>query len=170
MQIILQVDKLEFIVKINSLNGSEAVFEIEGKSFHLKALNVNENQIEFKSSGQKYSLVASMSESGDYYVDFGDVYYRMRRMDVMVHEDVFGSSDPSMGSTGKITSPMPGKVIKIVAGLNQKVSKGDVLMVVEAMKMENNIIAPRDAEVLSLNVAEGDMVDGSTELLELSED
>ncbi|PKO95152.1 MAG: hypothetical protein CVU14_12330, partial [Bacteroidetes bacterium HGW-Bacteroidetes-9] len=69
-----------------------------------------------------------------------------------------------------IVSPMPGKVLKVNVSEGDKVIKGEVLMVVEAMKMENNILSPKDAVVDKLLVKEGDMVDGSSRLLHLTED
>jgi biotin carboxyl carrier protein len=48
-----------------------------------------------------------------------------------------------------------------------EVKKGNVLLIVEAMKMENNIVSPKDAVVEKVNVKAGDMVDGSLELVVL---
>jgi propionyl-CoA carboxylase alpha chain/3-methylcrotonyl-CoA carboxylase alpha subunit len=47
----------------------------------------------------------------------------------------------------------------------QKVKKGDLLLVVEAMKMENNIISPKEGKIDKINVKTGEMVNGSKELL-----
>ena len=63
---------------------------------------------------------------------------------------------------------MPGQVIKVNVKKGQKVDKGDVLMVVEAMKMENTILAPRKGLVEAVNVKTGSMVDGTTELVKLA--
>lgn len=59
----------------------------------------------------------------------------------------------------KITAPMPGKILKVVAAAGQAVKKGDVLVVLEAMKMENDIVAPADGTVASINVAAGQSVE-----------
>jgi biotin carboxyl carrier protein len=69
--------------------------------------------------------------------------------------------------SGNIVSPMPGRVLKIMVSEGEEVSKGQVLMVVEAMKMENNILCPKDGVVDKLLVKEGDMVDGSARLVQL---
>ncbi|MBP2644694.1 MAG: gcdC [Firmicutes bacterium] len=57
-----------------------------------------------------------------------------------------------------IVSPMPGKVIKVISKAQDKVNKGDVLMILEAMKMQNEISAPVSGTVKSLNVEEGQSV------------
>ena len=57
-----------------------------------------------------------------------------------------------------VKSPMPGTILKVKASLNSSVKKGDVLVVLEAMKMENDIVAPCDGTVKSLNIAQGQSV------------
>ena len=59
----------------------------------------------------------------------------------------------------KVNAPMPGKILKTVAAAGQAVKKGEVLLVLEAMKMENEIVAPQDGTVASINVAVGDSVE-----------
>jgi 3-methylcrotonyl-CoA carboxylase alpha subunit len=62
---------------------------------------------------------------------------------------------------------MPGKVIKVSAAVGQRVAKGQEILVVEAMKMENAIRAPRDGTVRSLTARVGDMVGPGAVLAEL---
>jgi len=72
--------------------------------------------------------------------------------------------------SGGLTAPMPGKVLAINIGDGDQVSKGQVLLVLEAMKMEHQISAPRDGTVTSVNVSEGDQVANSELLIELAEE
>ena len=65
---------------------------------------------------------------------------------------------------------MPGKILKINVKEGEKVKRGTVLLVVEAMKMENNIVAGTDAIVEKLNVSEGEMVDTDKQLVLLNTD
>ena len=55
----------------------------------------------------------------------------------------------------KIECPMPGTIIRIEVSHGDSVKKGDVLMVLEAMKMENEIMSPRDCKILSVNIPKG---------------
>ena len=68
----------------------------------------------------------------------------------------------------KIESPMPGKILAIKANAGQAVKKGDVVMILEAMKMENEITAPEDGTVASINVAVGDSVESGDTLASLN--
>ena len=70
-------------------------------------------------------------------------------------------------ASGGLEAPMPGKVIAVNVAPGQAVKKGDELLVVEAMKMENAIRAPRDGTVRSVAARVGDMVGPGAVLVEL---
>lgn len=63
------------------------------------------------------------------------------------------------GAGESITSPMPGTILAVNVAVGDSVKKGDVLMILEAMKMENEIMAPHDAKVTSVAVAKGTAVE-----------
>ena len=67
----------------------------------------------------------------------------------------------STGTQGseKVTSPMPGTILNVAVKAGQAVKTGDVLVVLEAMKMENEIKAAHDATVASVEVSKGESVD-----------
>jgi glutaconyl-CoA/methylmalonyl-CoA decarboxylase subunit gamma len=54
-----------------------------------------------------------------------------------------------------ITSPMPGTILKVNVSAGDAVKKGQVLLILEAMKMENEIVAPKDGKIASVNVEKG---------------
>jgi len=68
----------------------------------------------------------------------------------------------------KVNSPMPGKIISIKAKIGDKVKKGDVILILEAMKMENEIVAPSEGTVASINVNPGQSVEAGTLLATLN--
>ena len=59
----------------------------------------------------------------------------------------------------QVTAPMPGTILKVNTAQGAAVKKGDILVVLEAMKMENEILAPRDGTVAQVAVAKGNTVD-----------
>ncbi len=69
---------------------------------------------------------------------------------------------------GRIVAPMPGTVLSINCENGQAVKKGDVLLVLEAMKMENEIQAPADGKVAEVKVAKGQSVDAGEILVQLT--
>ena len=74
------------------------------------------------------------------------------------------------GAAGSVTiaSPMPGKILSVKASVGASVKKGEVLMILEAMKMENEIVASEDGTVASINVGAGDSVEAGDTLATLN--
>ncbi len=66
-----------------------------------------------------------------------------------------------------VVAPMPGTILSVNVGSGDQVKKGDVLVVLEAMKMENEIQAPKDGVVASVNVAKGASVNSGDVLVSL---
>ena len=63
-------------------------------------------------------------------------------------------------------SPVTGIVVKVGAQVGQQIQSGDTLLVLEAMKMETNITAPRNGKIAKINVKQGDSVQGGMVLVE----
>ncbi len=70
---------------------------------------------------------------------------------------------------GRLTAPMPGRVVQLLVAAGDAVRQGQPLIVVEAMKMEHTIAAPRDGTVEAVRYAVGDLVEEGTELIALAE-
>ncbi len=68
---------------------------------------------------------------------------------------------------GVVSAPMAGKVLKVPVSVGAKVKAGDVLVVLEAMKMETNVNAGSDGEVKEILVKEGDSVDAGAGLVKV---
>ena len=68
----------------------------------------------------------------------------------------------------KVDAPMPGNILDIKVSAGASVNKGDVLVVLEAMKMENDIVAPQSGTVATVNVAKGDTVEAGATLITLN--
>ena len=68
----------------------------------------------------------------------------------------------------QVTAPMPGKVVAVKASVGQAVKKGEVVLVLEAMKMEIPVVAPEDGTVASIDVAVGDTVEAGAVLATLN--
>jgi 3-methylcrotonyl-CoA carboxylase alpha subunit len=71
-------------------------------------------------------------------------------------------------SGGRLTAPMPGRVIQLLVAPGEAVQRGQAMMVIEAMKMEHTIAAPRDGVVQVVHYAAGDPVEEGAELIELA--
>lgn len=108
---------------------------------------------------------AAQPAAGDF-----DVHFDGRTIPVQVRPaGSFGrqKKDTAAGGSGpqRVTSPMPGKVVRILVKPGAEVKARQGLVVVEAMKMENELRAARDGRVREVAVAEGQSVDAGTVLL-----
>ncbi len=74
------------------------------------------------------------------------------------------------GSAGavSVSAPMPGNILKVNVSVGQAVKKGDVICVLEAMKMENDIPAPADGTIASVNVQNGASVNSGDVLVTMN--
>ena len=68
----------------------------------------------------------------------------------------------------KVNAPMPGKILAVKTSVGAAVKKGDVVLVLEAMKMENEIVAPQDGTVASIAVSVGASVESGEVMLTLN--
>jgi biotin carboxyl carrier protein len=71
------------------------------------------------------------------------------------------------GSDNSISSPMPGKVVKLLVNEGDNIKEGETAIIISAMKMESEYKAPKDAVVKKINVSEGDTIEGNQILIEL---
>lgn len=76
----------------------------------------------------------------------------------------------SAGAQGgiKVNAPMPGKILDVKAPAGTAVKKGQVILILEAMKMENEVVAPEDGTVATINVSVGDSVEAGVILATLN--
>ena len=67
-----------------------------------------------------------------------------------------------------IKAPMPGTIVAVMVQLGESVTRGQVLCILEAMKMENEIVAPRDGTVASVSIAKGSTVNAGDPMVSLA--
>ena len=79
-------------------------------------------------------------------------------------------SPAAQGSAGsvKVEAPMPGTILDVKVSVGDSVSSGSVLCILEAMKMENEIVAPQDGTVASINVSKSDSVEAGQVIITLN--
>jgi biotin carboxyl carrier protein len=98
-------------------------------------------------------------EAGNLAVHLANRTFRVHAADVRRHR---AANDTVAASDGlvRIVVPIPGRVSRVLVAPGDQISRGDGIVVVEAMKMENELRAPRDGVVCTIDVEEGQGVEG----------
>ncbi|GAB4285744.1 MAG: hypothetical protein Kow0068_11250 [Marinilabiliales bacterium] len=135
---------------------------------NVEVVYADSEEVDFKYNGESYFAKINKAEQC-LNVLINGKKFELQRNDILVDEAFSGEKTSGGDGENYIKSPMPGKVFKIHVEEGQKVQKNDPLIVIEAMKMENSIVAPKDAIVKKLNVKLGDMIEITTVLIELED-
>lgn len=137
-------------------------------------------KFEFTIKGHKYEVLMQDFDENVAQIEVNGTSY-----EVEVHKEVKTTKTPklvrqpvvskpgegtiSKKDTGvfKVKAPLPGSIFKLNVAVGESVKKGDVLLIMEAMKMENNIMAEKDGVVKAIKVVVGDAVLQEDVLMEL---
>ncbi len=154
------------LLKFESADGEQLVVTLEQTSGQLAArsgdsqitvsdVTVSGNSLSFNDNGVRRQLFISVNDETVALVD------AERTISLKRHARDGGGGDDADGP-GTIVAPMPGKILEIKVAEGDTVSRGDPLLVMEAMKMEQTIAAPRDGTIATVGAKDGDQVgDGS---------
>lgn len=147
--------------------------DLDGRTHIVDARRVNDNvvsmlvQLEGEAAPARSvdAAFASQAVAGDF-----DVHLDGRRIPVQIRPaGAFGRQKKEGAATGtgpqRILAPMPGKVVRVLVKAGDEVKARQGLVVVEAMKMENELRAARDGRVRDVAVTEGQSVDAGAVLL-----
>jgi len=140
--------------------------DLPGGSIDAKVSRAEDGRLAIRLEGDAFTATVVRRAANDGGVDYtlfaGGVSHRLRLVDLL---DV--TQYEAVASTeGAVRSPLPGKIIDLRVKVGDSVSKGQALLVLEAMKMEHTLAAPADGTVKSVRYAVGEQVTEGTELIE----
>ncbi len=168
MRVPVSIEGKVIVVNIKGIGRGFIEGEIDNKPFDAQIIQAQTNQLKIKINGRGETVYCSVNAENKTIVNLHGLNFLCSRNDQL--DETFDYSKGKLYNDQKtLTSPMPGKVIKINVKEGEQVKKGCVMIVVEAMKMENNISAAEDAKVKKVLVRQGDMVDNKMQLIELEE-
>ncbi|MDF9796809.1 3-methylcrotonyl-CoA carboxylase alpha subunit [Catalinimonas alkaloidigena] len=158
----------EMDVEVWKIRGGEYELLSGNEPIPFKILHKDEGKIVYQLNEVEHTAYVSLKEDQSLQISLEGMLFHMRRFDKLADSELIIEEGAKEGAADKLSSPMPGKVIQLNVKNGDKVKKGDVLLIVEAMKMENSIIAPHDATVDEVYVEPDAMVDRNMPLLKLS--
>ena len=130
-------------------------------------------EFKFKISGQDYSATVAEENAGSLVVTVNGQAYQVEVPQTKAAAPVMARGNAGAAQAGgpkNINSELPGTVTKIVAANGQRVKKGDVLLVIEAMKMANDIVSDVEGTVQRIAVTDGQSVNQGDLLVEMVAD
>ncbi len=153
---------------LQSLGNSEYIIKIQEKERNLKILNMTSNRIEFMLDNSyhvaKYldNSIAKMTVVVD---GLQITFDKHSELDKIVYKN--SGAEGSVDSQISLRSQIPGRVVSINANVSDKVKKGDVLCILESMKMQVSIKSHKDGLIKSIKVKQGASVAKNDVIMEI---
>ena len=156
-------------VTLVSIEVNNVQFLIDGKPYDVDIVMAENGSCSILHDGNSFNAELIRGEGGKSY-DV-NMFYRSYHVDIVDTQTKYlrmkkGGEEKQ---DDRIIAPMPGKVVKIPVQKGDRLSAGDIVVVLEAMKMGNSITAPVSGVIKSVNVKEGDTVLGKQTLLVIGE-
>ena len=147
-------------IEILSINRQILRFRFQENDYEISGVRNEEGKLIFLLDGEPRKAFYARLATGEDVVEYQGIKLLFKRWDALPEEPALkGSSDRDEHNEHMIVSPMYGKIVKINVKENDTVAKGDVLMVIDSMKIENNILAPRKARIVKVLKVKGDQVE-----------
>jgi 3-methylcrotonyl-CoA carboxylase alpha subunit len=147
-------------IEILSINRRMLRFRHLEKVFEISGVRMEGGRLLFLLDGEPRKAFYAKLGTGEEVVEYQGLKIDFKRWDSLPEEPaLMGSADRNEHNDNLIVSPMFGKIIKINVKENDTVSKGDILMVIDSMKIENNILAPRKAKITKVMMRPGEQVE-----------
>ena len=165
-QFTVEVEQHKIPVRINGTGNRKLDGVIGDTPFTAEYITHDGHQLKLMLNGRTEVVYCSVNDEQHTIVNFHGLNFHCFRTD-QLNDTLDSACKEQATDKSRLVSPMPGKVVKISVKEGDEVAEGTVMIVVEAMKMENNIIATVPAKVKRILVTEGEMVDNKKQLIEL---
>lgn len=130
---------------------------INDKTFSVNSVRTGQQSFSLLVEGKSYEVGLEKQEHRYSIYFYNDTVYLDLYEARKFKATALGKKSISAGPL-TIVAPMPGKIMKIIAQENKAIAEGDPLLIMEAMKMQNELKAPRAGKVRQIHIQEGDAV------------
>ncbi len=159
------VEEKEYEVKfLKAVNGLKIV--IENKDWFINEITYKINQLSFSANNEYVKCHFSSLNESSFFITINGFQFKIIRNDILDESIKWENRISNLNNEKILYSPLPGKVVKINIKEGQKVQKGQDLIIIEAMKMENKLASKYETVVKSVNVTIGQQVAPDLPLIE----
>lgn len=153
-------------VKLISRNDNRIKVSVDDRIYDLDLCKVEENEYSVLYNGESHNIEVIEGDTSKRYI--ANTYFKSYDIEIVDAETRYQQNRNKGGldqNENTISTPMPGKIVRIPVKAGQLVSAGETVIVVSAMKMESEYKANRDAVVKKILVKEGDTVKSNQPLV-----
>jgi biotin carboxyl carrier protein len=159
MELEIKINQRLSKVKLISRDKNQIKVKVDDKIYDVDLCKVEDNEYSVLHEGQSHNIEVIEGETQKRYI--ANTYFKSYDIEIVDAETRYQQNRNKGGldqTENTISTPMPGKVVRIPVKVNEKVTAGQTVVVVSAMKMESEYKVTRDAVVKKIMVKEGDTV------------
>jgi len=154
-------------IEVNKSEDDTYQFIFDDKEYDCELIYLGQNEVDFKIGKESYFANFTKTEDEMIKVEINGGEFLIKRHDLLESEHTVGEEEIPVNEENFIISPIPGRVFKILVNEGQEVKKDEVVIVIDAMKMENNITVKRDGTIAKVLVELDAMIEAGTQMIEL---
>ncbi len=168
MSLEIKINDRTSIVKLIKQNGNLIEIEVDGKNYHVDLLHTPDGTFSIIENGKSHNIeLVPMNQPKKYTAHTLYHSYNVEIVDAEARYLINRGSNGISSHEKTISSPMPGKVVKVLLKEGDVVQKGETVVIIAAMKMESEYKSPIDGVVKKVNIKEGDTIEGNQILVEI---
>jgi biotin carboxyl carrier protein len=160
-------ERIAWVDLINQ-EGNLLEVEVDGKNYKVDLMHTADGTFSILQGGHSYNIELVPHKQPKKYTAY--TLYEEFEIEVIDAEARYLMNRGGNGfasSDKKISSPMPGKVVKVLVKEGEEVTEGQTTVIISAMKMESEYKAPMDGKIKKVSVKDGDTIEGNQVLIEL---
>jgi len=164
MELQFNIDEKIYKIEIDFKDGEYRI-NLGDREYVVDASPVSDNCLSLLADGKAFTVYFAEAEGKRYFSIGGEQFCIQEAKSESITAS--GADSAAVAEAPVAASPMPGKVVKLLVKEGDVVQKGQGLVIVEAMKMENEIKSPVKGKVEKINFKPGDLVDAAQPILEI---
>ncbi len=153
-------------IKLNIVFNDDSTVSIDNKKYYFNLIELERNKYLLHINNKLFEIITEgLSEEKYSVLVNGNLYNLNVQTSLQQMADSFLQQNTAKSKIIEIKAPMPGKIIKLKKNIGETIVQGETILILEAMKMENDLRAPNGGKIKNIFVEEGSTVEKGAALL-----